>query len=91
MICRTVAVPPIVIGETIPMSGNSLPTCTTESPNASSTVITLLPGSGMRLSSRAPNAFAYQAAASSAFRTTRCAATFTAATIRPHRMVVLYV
>src|SRR5215208_5215852 len=83
LICKTVAVSPIVIGETIPMSGNSLPTCTTESSKASSTVITLSPGSGMRLSSRAPNAFTYQAAASSASGTTRCASTFTAATIRP--------
>src|SRR5215204_6411067 len=82
LICKTVAVSPIVIGETIPMSGNSLPICTTDSPNAISTVITLLPGSGMRLSSRAPNALAYQAAASLASGTTRCASTFTAATIR---------
>jgi hypothetical protein len=45
-------------------SGNSLPTCTTESPKAISTVMTLSPGSGMRLSSRAPKALAYQAEAS---------------------------
>src|SRR5215217_2472914 len=83
LICKTVAVLPIVSGETIPISGNSLPTCMTDSPMASSTVITLSPGSGMRLSSRALNAFAYHAAAASASGTTRCASTFTLATIRP--------
>jgi hypothetical protein len=41
LICRTVAVPPIASGATLPMSGNSLPKCTTESPKASSTLITL--------------------------------------------------
>src|SRR5215216_167903 len=91
LIWRTVAVPPTVSGETMPMSGNSLPTCTTESPKASSTVITLSPGSGMRLSSRAPNAFAYQPAASAASRTTMCAAMFIAETLRQRSADVFYV
>jgi hypothetical protein len=52
------------------MSGNSLPASTIESRKASSTVITLSRGSGMRLSSRAPKAVAYQAQASAASGTT---------------------
>ena len=79
------------VGETMPMSGNSLPTCTTESPKASSTVITLSPGSGMRLSSCAPNAVAYQPAASAASRTTMCAAMFIAGTVGQVSPDVLYV
>jgi len=76
LIWRTVAVPPIVSGETMPMSGNSLPT--TESPKASWTVITLPSGSGIRLSSRAPKTLAHQLVASAASRTTMWATMFIA-------------
>jgi hypothetical protein len=57
------------------MSGNWLPTWTTESPKASTTLIGFWPGSGIRLSSRAPKAFAYHAPASAASGTTMCAVT----------------
>jgi len=70
-----VAVPPIVPGATTPASGNSLATATAASPKRSSTLITLPPGSGMRLTSSAPNASAYQRAAPSAAGTTMCAVT----------------
>ena len=49
--CSTVAVPPMVSGETMPASGNSLATWTTASPSCISTTITVPPGSGMRLRS----------------------------------------
>src|SRR5215204_4285446 len=69
---KTVEVPPTLCGERIPISGNSSATITAESPNQSSTLISLPPGTGMRLRSSAPKASAYHSAARAAFRTTMC-------------------
>ena len=54
-----------------PISGNSSASMTVVSPKASSTYISLPPGSGMRLRSCAPSASTYQAAARPASLTTR--------------------
>jgi hypothetical protein len=89
-ICSTVAVPPMVSGETMPASGNSLPTCTGDPAMSSSTVMTAPPGSGIRSRSCAPKAFAYQAAASAASGTTMWALTGTPATLRGYAARVLY-
>ena len=87
----TVAVPPMVSGETIPAAGNSLPTCTTAPPKSTSTTITVPPGSGIRLRSCAPNACAYHAAASEASGTTRWTLSCMGGTLRRAGARVLYV
>jgi len=68
----TVGVPPRVCGETMPISGNSSATITAESPNHSSTDMSLPPGKGTRLRSSAPNAVLYHSTARAASRTTMC-------------------
>src|SRR5829696_6480015 len=70
--CSTTAVPPTVSGERIPKSGNSSATITGESPNQSSTYITLPFGSGNRSRSLAPNARWYHPDAAIASWTTMC-------------------
>ena len=70
------AVPPIDSGDRIPKSGNSLATYTGVSPILSSTVMTLPPGSGTRLTSTAPKACEYHEAAASASGTTTWGVTF---------------
>ena len=52
----TTAVPPIVVGERIPISGNSSATCSEPSPTRSSTDIKRPSARGIRLTSSAPNA-----------------------------------
>ena len=89
--CSTVAVPPIVSGETMPASGNSLATWTTASPSSTSTTITVPPGSGMRLRSCAPKARAYQSAAADASGTTRWTLSFIAPQATTAARRVLYV
>ena len=83
--------PPIVSGETMPASGNSLATWTTASPICISTTITVPPGSGTRLRSRAPKACAYQSMAAEASGTTRWTLSFIAPTLRRAAAAVLYV
>src|SRR5215204_6102359 len=67
-----VDVPPTLCGERTPISGNSSATITAESPNQSSTLMSLPPGTGMRLRSSAPRAPVYHSAARAASRTTMC-------------------
>src|SRR5215211_682153 len=70
--CSTTAVPPTVSGERIPKSGNSSATITGESPNQSSTYITLPFGSRNRSRCLAPKARWYNSDAATASWTTMC-------------------
>ena len=67
--------PPKLSDERTPISGNSSATTTVESPKRSLTLMSLPPGTGLRLYSLAPKAFVYHSAVRAAPLTTMCGVT----------------